>query len=261
MVISGSGDPDIERLLPVACRRAARPVVRVDPLRRRARTPHPGRRRLLRDAVALRAVRPEPALRHAVRDAADRARDRRARGHRDDLRRGVRRGNGLRASRSPRRQPGRHDRLGGVDLVRPPGAHRQRCDAGRWHETIPGIDPRASTSTCTSKRMRVGAGMPSRLRPSVGRPIRRGRSSPLVTVRQLSRWNESRSGGMLARGVSTATHPASPLALRRRARAGLAQSPSAMPSERAVAPPRRRAARTSCARPPASIPARHRRPC
>jgi hypothetical protein len=54
----GVGRPGDRGGPPGACPRAARPLVRVDPLRRRARAPRPGGHRFQRHAVAFRAVRP-----------------------------------------------------------------------------------------------------------------------------------------------------------------------------------------------------------
>ena len=82
-VLLGTGDPDAERFFARGRARSAATASRAwHRLRRRPRAPHRGRRRLLPDAVALRAVRPEPDVQPALRHAADRARDRRPRRHR-----------------------------------------------------------------------------------------------------------------------------------------------------------------------------------
>ena len=68
-------------LLRLGGRPPRRPLPRLAPLRQRPRPPHRGRRRLLPDAVALRAVRPQPDVQPPLRHAADRARHRRPRRH------------------------------------------------------------------------------------------------------------------------------------------------------------------------------------
>ena len=88
MVLLGTGDPDAERFFAWADAAPRRSVPRLARLRRRPRPPHRGGRRLLPDAVALRAVRPQPDVQPALRHAAGRARHRRPGRHRQQLRRG-----------------------------------------------------------------------------------------------------------------------------------------------------------------------------
>ncbi len=85
--------------------RAPRPLLRLAALRQRPRPPHRGRRGLLPDAVALRALRAQPALQPRLRHAADRARHRRPRRHGARLLRGDRQRHGLLLPRSDARAP------------------------------------------------------------------------------------------------------------------------------------------------------------
>ena len=87
MVLLGTGDPDAERFFAWADAPPRRPLSRLAAVRQRPRPPHRGGRRLLPDAVALRAVRPQPDVQPALRHAAGRARHRRPRRHRRQLRR------------------------------------------------------------------------------------------------------------------------------------------------------------------------------
>ncbi len=113
-------------LLRLGRRPPRRQVQGLAEVRQRPRAPHRGRLRLLPDAVPLRALRPEPDVQPPLRDAAHRPGDRRPRRHRPELRRGERRRHRLHVHRPQPRVARQHHRLGRLDLVRPPQAHRRR---------------------------------------------------------------------------------------------------------------------------------------
>ena len=66
-----------------------------------------------------------------------------------------------------------HDRLGGLDLVRPPRAHRRRCARAPWRRTSPGSAPPPRTATSTSAPTSAGAA--TRSSSAVSRRARRTR--------------------------------------------------------------------------------------
>ena len=105
------------RVLRLGRRPSRRSISGLASFRQRPRPPDRGGRRLLPDAVPLRAVRPQPDVQPALRHAADRARHRRPGGHRRQLRRDDRRRHRLHVRRSAPGVTGQHDRLGGLDLV------------------------------------------------------------------------------------------------------------------------------------------------
>ena len=77
IVVTGTGEPEIEQALVDAHRRRPDAIRRRDRLQRRPGAAHLCRQRLHADAVALRAVRAEPDVCAALRLAADRPPDRR----------------------------------------------------------------------------------------------------------------------------------------------------------------------------------------
>ena len=160
IVLLGTGDPDAERFFAWADAHRGDRFRAWLRLRQRPRAPHRGRRRLLPDAVALRALRPQPDVQPALRHAAGRARDGRPGRHRPELRRGDRRRHRLHVHRPQPRVAGQHHRLGGLDLVRSPRAHRRRCGSAPWSRTSPGTAPRrrTTTSTCAPTKNDAGHG-------------------------------------------------------------------------------------------------------
>ena len=108
LAILGSGDKKMEAGFSDARRPPSGADRRQARFRRSARPPHRGRRRLLPDAVALRALRPQPDVQPALRHAAHRPRHRRPGRYRDRRQRGDagrQDGQRLRHRRRRRRTP------------------------------------------------------------------------------------------------------------------------------------------------------------
>ncbi len=176
--------------------RARGPLLRLAPVRQRARPPHRGRLRLLPHAVALRALRAQPALQPRLRHAADRAGHGRPRGHRARLLRGDGQRDGLLLPRPHPRRPLRHGRLGG----RPPGTTgpttSSGCDGRPWPRTSRGSTRRWSTRSSIGSRTSDGASTRSRHRRPPDRrrracarprPARGGRSRRRPDARRCAR--------------------------------------------------------------------------
>ena len=126
--VLGTGDREPSSSRVLAAPATASSVAR---LRRRARAPHRGRRRLLPHAVPVRALRAQPAVQPALRDAARRARHRRPGRHgRSNYVEATGEGTGfvLGDLSTP---DSLHDIIGGgaLDLVRPPRARRRDAPA------------------------------------------------------------------------------------------------------------------------------------
>ena len=119
--ILGSGDRHYQDLFTGAGPRLPRAARRAHRLRRRAGAPDRGRRRLLPDALALRALRVEPDVQPALRDDPGRPGRGRAGRHRRALRPRPRDRHGLRLPRLRRQRPA----LGGRRGARPRSPGRQ----------------------------------------------------------------------------------------------------------------------------------------
>ncbi len=154
LVVLGSGEKQLESELAALATCAPRADRGGHRIRRSPGASHRGRRRCVRDAVALRAVRPQPDVQPALRHAADRARDRRSRRHGRRLQRAHAgrwqrerlqlRGAGTRRSCSQRSSV-RSQR----GVTRPPGV---RCRSAAWRRTSAGRRARNAISPCTGPR-------------------------------------------------------------------------------------------------------------
>ena len=190
----GSGDPALEAGFVAAA--AARPelVGLRYRIRREARPSLPGRRRLHRRAVAVRALRPDPALRSPLWRGADRRSRRRPRRHRDRRQRGGRSRREWRpasssfrprSKRSLMRSTGRwrsaailRDRGASSSTAcarTSPGAAR-RSDTPRFIALSPGLPNERHSSGPRRRRWREGArgrARPAQRRKRVAVPLRR----------------------------------------------------------------------------------------
>ena len=152
-----------------------RPRRGADRLRRGPRPPDRGRRRLLPDALALRALRPQPALQPALRHDPGGARGRRASPTPSSTSTPP-------AARAPASSSATTTSSGllwavarGARGLRAPGGLGAAARATRWPRTSPGRPRRAATSSSTA---RLGRGAPPLARRT-GADARHAARAPL----------------------------------------------------------------------------------